>query len=128
MEYPSEDVRRQLEEMRYDTEEDCARNLAHLAELIGKQPNISPESDPFESLTAIEGWASLASYVVARTYAPQSPFRYPGWTHHVGRLLRRIATQLRSELLKIAQFLGATGCSVGVSFPWGLSVSLDWTV
>ncbi|GAA2446186.1 hypothetical protein GCM10010273_27650 [Streptomyces lavendulocolor] len=75
----------------------------------------------------MEGWASLVSYVVARTYVPQSPFRFAGWSYWVAFELRRIAALFERVLQAIARAVGAAGFSVGLSFPWGVTVSLDWT-
>lgn len=81
-------------------------------------------------LSAIDAWAGLASYATAWVYAPQSPMPWGlgGWIRDVPSKLREIAEDLRGALLKILHALRVNSWSIGVSFPWGVSVSLTWNV
>jgi hypothetical protein len=91
-------------------------------------PGEEPLSYVETQMSAAESWASLASYPMARLSAPASPLprNIAGWgTKAVGRL-RRIANTLSSALRPIAPALGAQSFSIGVSFPWGIQVSLSW--
>ncbi|MFE5709630.1 hypothetical protein ACFQ7J_02195 [Streptomyces sp. NPDC056501] len=126
MQYPDDVLREELERRAYESEDDCVAGLNLIAESVEK--HIEPEltQDPAEVLVAVEGWAALASYVVARTYAPASPMRFPGWVRGVGIALRRIARLLTVPLNLVARALGCPTYTVGVAFPWGVSVSLDW--
>jgi hypothetical protein len=128
MHYPEDHFREEVQRGTYDTEEDCANGLQLVANQLEKQAYPSPNDDPHEVLVAVEGWAALASYVVARTYAPQSPMRYAGWIRTVAYVLQRIARMLQARLMDVVGRLGASGLTVSVSFPWGLSVSVDWAV
>jgi glutathione S-transferase len=87
-----------------------------------------PQEDSAE-FAAIDGWAALASYVVARFYAPASPWRrgLAGWSEKAVERLRRIAHALLTALERVAKRLGACSWSVGVSFPWGVSIGLTWS-
>lgn len=79
------------------------------------------EEDAYALLTAIDQWASVASYAVAWVYAPQSPSpkRLAGWAARIADYLRRIADVLRNALATAARCLRAASWSIGVSFPWG---------
>lgn len=81
-------------------------------------------------LAAVHAWASLASRTVAEVYAPNSPFPWNvgGWGKRIGRILQRIATRLGPLANKAARTIGASGASVAVTFPWGVSVSIQWAV
>ncbi|MFF3604158.1 hypothetical protein [Streptomyces sp. NPDC002463] len=128
MDYPSDLLREDLQSQPYETEDDCANSLQWVAAELEKQPPASPYEEPSEALAAAEGWAALTSYVVARTYAPQSPMRYAGWVRIVALVLQRIAAMLRARLMDVVTRLGASGLTVSVAFPWGLSVALEWSV
>jgi hypothetical protein len=86
---------------------------------------------PNDQLAAAESWASVASYPMARLSAPASPWgrkgrRVAGWgTPAIGRL-RSTANTLSAALQPIAPAVGATSFSIGVSFPWGIQISLSW--
>jgi hypothetical protein len=83
-----------------------------------------------EDLAAVESWASLASYAVAHFYAPTSPWPrdVAGWGKEAVEQLRSIAEKLRTALADAARFLGANSFSIGVGFPWGISVGLSWPI
>jgi hypothetical protein len=83
---PSDDFRGQVaEEMeRLDTEEGVDELLSRISEEIsadvesGEWQGQSPE----EVLGGVNAWASVASHVVARFYAPASPWpwqKFAGW-------------------------------------------------
>jgi hypothetical protein len=82
-----------------------------------------PESD----LAAAESWASVASYAVSRFYTQKSLRRdYAGWGRRQAKRLRRIADKLADILRQIIAEVGATGFSVGIAFPGGVSIALNW--
>jgi hypothetical protein len=84
--------------------------------------------NPEEDLAAVEAWASVASYVVARFYAPASPWPrdVAGWSRKAAERLRRISSKVADVLRSIVGQVGATGFSIGVAFPWGISIALNW--
>lgn len=142
MEGPSEGLRRQVEAQLNELEEISDRQVGdrrvidegQLAEVLGSIENAIgndleefEQRDPNEELAAIDAWAGLASYAVARVYAPASPFPHPGWTRRAPENLRRIADKLRGPLKRIAQALGAASWSISVGFPWGVSISVGWS-
>ncbi len=88
------------------------------------------EGDARSVLSAVESWASVASYAVGWVYAPQSPFskKLAGWLKEVPGKLREIAETLKNALLDVAHALGVNSWSIGVGFPWGISVSIGWNV
>jgi hypothetical protein len=90
--------------------------------------SLSDEEQATDVLAAIDAWASLASNVVGRFYAPASPWprRLQGWAKSVAKRLRKIAGLLRAALQAVAQALSAASYSIGVSFPFGISVSIGW--
>jgi hypothetical protein len=79
-------------------------------------------------LAAVDAWAGLASYAIGRFYAPASPWPYQkgGWDKMAPERLRRIGESLRGPLEQAARALGAASWSIGVGFPWGVSVSVTW--
>ncbi|MGA2875197.1 MAG: hypothetical protein ABSE82_06620 [Nitrososphaerales archaeon] len=80
-------------------------------------------------LSAVDQWASVASYAVSWLYAPQSPSpqRMAGWAKNIGSKLREIVGALLHALVHAAKALGASSWSIGVNFPLGISVSLSWS-
>jgi hypothetical protein len=106
---------------------------AHLRDDVGSsavlQRNEVSEEDAHAVLAAIDAWASVASSAVAWVYAPQSPSpkRMAGWATSVGDRLRQLADVLRHALMVAARALRAVSWSIGVSFPWGVSVGLSWS-
>jgi hypothetical protein len=100
-----------------------------LGEIEGKiEASLGDESDPAQTLDAVFEWASVASYPIARFYAPASPWpkNVAGWGKKAVARLRRIAGLLRTALQAAAAALGAASFSIGVSFPWGISIGLSW--
>jgi hypothetical protein len=86
------------------------------------------EADAWEQLAAIESWASVASGTVARYYGPASPWprSVSGWSKKAAARLRSIANTLKSALQQVANALQAVGFTIGVSFPWGISIGVSF--
>lgn len=84
--------------------------------------------DPAAVLAAVEAWASVASYAAARFYAPSSPWPrgLSGWSRRAVGRLRTISNRMVPPLRAACATVQAKGFSVGVAFPWGVSVSLEW--
>jgi hypothetical protein len=84
--------------------------------------------DPIDDLAAVESWASVASYATARFHAPASPWPHDlaGWGKKAAGRLRHIANILSSILKEVVKVLKAVSFSIGVSFPWGISISVGW--
>lgn len=107
-------------------------SLDQVLEMIEAGANLALESgldnDGEAELAAVDAWAGLASYAVARFYAPNSPWPWHkgGWSQSAPRRLRRVANSLRPPLERAASALGAASWSVSVGFPWGVSISLTW--
>jgi hypothetical protein len=79
--------------------------------------------------SAVNAWASIASYVTAKLYAPQSPLRsgLAGWSTKIDTQLQRIVRVLLGPLRTAARLIGALSWSIAVSFPWaGVQVGLGW--
>lgn len=86
------------------------------------------EAEGRDLLAAIDAWGGLASAAVARTYAPASPWprSVAGWGKNVTSALQRITRLLLMPLRVAATAMGASSWSIGVGFPWGISISLSW--
>jgi hypothetical protein len=82
----------------------------------------------WDLLAGIEAWAGLASAAVGQVYAPASPWprSTSGWGKKAIAALQRVVKVLLTPLQVAAKALGASSWSVGVGFPWGLSISLSW--
>ena len=95
---------------------------------LEERPSLDSETVAYAQLGAIESWASVVSSAVARVYAPTSPWRrkVAGWASHVAARIRWLANLLLTPLAAVANFLGARSWSIGLNFPWGVSVSLTW--
>lgn len=91
-------------------------------------PDLTDETVAYDQLGAIEAWASAISTVVGRVYAPTSPWRrrVAGWAKNVASRIRWLTGLLLTPLRTIASALGASSFSIGLGFPWGVSVSLSW--
>ena len=99
---------------------------------------LASEGDAYDELAAVETWVSLASNAVQAVYAPSSPSfldrfkknkgedKLAGWTKAAADKLRQIAERVRESLRRVAQFLQGVSFSVGVNFPWGVSISMAW--
>lgn len=81
-----------------------------------------------DMLGAIDSWASVISSVVARVYAPTSPWKrkVAGWAKEVADSLRWLTNLLLTPLRVAAGALGASSWSIGLNFPWGVSIALSW--
>ncbi|HTB50378.1 MAG TPA: hypothetical protein VK701_05315 [Solirubrobacteraceae bacterium] len=98
-----------------------------LDELEGAVSEDSDGGKPDEDLAAVESWASIASYAVSRFYTQKSLRRdYAGWGKRQAKRLRRIADKLADILRGIVGQVGAIGFSVGIAFPGGVSIALNW--
>lgn len=81
------------------------------------------------TLDAINAWAGLGSYAIARVYGPASrlPSGLGGWSQKAVERLRGIGDKLKTELFSAAEAIGADDFSLDVGFPWGISVGLGWS-
>jgi hypothetical protein len=111
-----------------ESEEELDDVLSEIEDAMSTDFATVESDDPIDDLAAIDAWAGLASYAVARFYAPSSPWprRLGGWGKRAARRLRRIVSALEPRLKTAAQKTGASSWSIGVSFPWGIQVSLTW--
>jgi len=120
-------------------ENSLERVLDQLAEMVSQDisaseyfqtasPRALGEEEGRDLLAAVDAWAGLASAVVARTYAPASPWRrnVAGWGKKATAALQRITKLLLTPLQVAATALGASSWSIGIGFPWGISISLSW--
>jgi hypothetical protein len=121
---PSPEFRESIKQYPND-EMGCEQALEAIMEELSSD-RAPTEQDPQRDAIAVQTWASLVSYAVARTYAPQSPFRFPGWSTGVSRRLSQIAWLFRSALRPLADQLKALSYSVTISFPVGIGVSITW--
>jgi hypothetical protein len=90
--------------------------------------DVDAGDDSWDLLAAVEAWAGVSSAAVSQVYAPASPWprRVGGWGKKAIAALQRIIKILLTPLQVAAKGVGASSWSIGVSFPWGLSVSLSW--
>jgi hypothetical protein len=97
-------------------------NEAALDALLGAGEN------PNDDLAAVESWAAVASFAVARFHAPASPWPrdLAGWGKTAAARLRSIANILSRILRTVAQALAAASFSIAIGFPWGISIGLSW--
>jgi hypothetical protein len=92
------------------------------------------EAGYLRATAEVEAWLSLVSYVVARFYAPQSPFkRWPGRTLagisvSVTRRLGRIARTAGGRLAQWSVLLRVDQVGISVQFPFGIGAGLGWNV
>jgi len=101
-------------------EEVLAGHSVDLPDIDGVEAN--------ELLAVVQEWAGLASYVSARVYGPGSPMprKLAGWSRKAVATLQRIANLLLVGLRTAGKALGAATVSIAVSFPWGISIGLNW--
>lgn len=113
--------------------------LASIEERVQKDEptRIESEAGAYEELAAAEAWASLASDAVKALYASSSPRLFwrkgdeeklAGWSTGAAERLRRTGGALRDKLAEAAGHLRGTSFSVGASFPWGVFISIGWTL
>lgn len=83
-----------------------------------------------EVVAAIDAWASVHSYAISRFYfeGPQSLLRRGGFDKRVTQQLQRAADTFESWLTRAVEALRASGFSISVGYPWGISIALEWTV
>lgn len=127
---PSDEFRTQIAEHveRVDSEAGLEELLAQIESKLEADVTLGVMGPPIDELAAIESWASLASYAAARFSAPASPWprNLAGWGTRATKRLRSVANKLRASLGQVAQAAGAQSWSIGVSFPWGIQISLTW--
>lgn len=82
-----------------------------------------------ELVSAVEAWASVASYAVARFYfeGPESILRRGGWSESVASRLQEALKTFSKHLKSALRDTGASSFSVAIGFPWGVSVGLTWS-
>jgi hypothetical protein len=125
--FVSSDIEERLEAILEDIHERMQSDVQYSNVLA--RPDVS-EGDARSVLSAIESWASVASYAVSWIYAPQSPppWKLAGWIKDIPEKLRDMVETLRHALLVVAHALRVDSWTIGVSFPWGVSVSVGWNV
>lgn len=107
------------------------RVLDRLAGELSEVRDQNQEQTPDELLSMVEAWAGLASYATVRTYGPESPWPsrgWAGWSDSITKRLRDLCHSLEHHLSEAAHGVGADGWSIGLAFPWGVTVSLSWSV
>jgi hypothetical protein len=79
-------------------------------------------------IAAADEWLSLASSICIRVYAPSSPSprQLLKWSRKVAALLREICSTIELAISVAARELGASSWSVAASFPWGVSLALNF--
>ncbi len=109
-------------------EEEILRDLDDGDYIRGELRGELSEADAWDQLAAIESWASVASGTVARFYAPASPWprSVSGWSKKGAARLRSIANALKPALQQVVNALHAVGFTIGVSFPWGISIGVSF--
>lgn len=104
--------------------------LSYLVTLLEKELDTNPpEDDDAEELAAAcVAWASVASYALASAYAPASPFprNLAGFGQRALKRILKLVKVLRRPLSVAQKGLGASSYSIGISFPWGISISFQW--
>lgn len=103
--------------------------LSELRDAVGNLDVRLSEEESMVELAAVDAWAGLVSYVVARTYAPASPWPSlpkAGWSQQITQRLQQVAASLRRPLLRVKDGLHAAHVSVSVGFPWGVSVGVSF--
>lgn len=109
--------------------------LAGFAERIAydvRENPVNEEADAWDVLAKADSWASAVSYAIGRVYAPTSPWprNLAGWSSEISKRLQNILRLIHSAMTSAVQFLsttfGITSFSIGLSFPWGVTVSLNF--
>ena len=102
--------------------------LRKLTEEIEAQPPEKEQEEAEALLSVCHAWASLASHAAAEVYAPNSPFprQLAGWGSRAINRLNQISSTLRRPLDIAKQRVGAGYYSIGIAFPWGISISFTW--
>jgi hypothetical protein len=96
---------------------------------------VRSEEEALHELAAAEAWAALASDAAIALYAPGSRnllrrkgHDLAGWSTSAVERLRKIAAALRDKLGTAAGLLKGIVFSVGVTFPWGIAISISWSL
>lgn len=130
MEGPSDDFRRRIGESlgKLGNDEAVSELLGLIQSELLRDIDKGFDQEPNQILASVDGWAGLASHVVARFYAPASPWPLDiaGWGRAAIRKLRDVANTLRTPLSNAAKGTGAASWTIAVGFPWGISVGLTW--
>jgi hypothetical protein len=102
--------------------------LVEVEEALRADIGLGAGENPNDDLAAIESWAAVASFAVARFHAPAGPWPrdLAGWGKTAVGRLRSIANTLSTILRNVAQSLAAASFSIAISFPWGISIGLSW--
>lgn len=102
--------------------------LGEVEEALRADIELAAGENPNDDLAAVESWAAVASFAVARFHAPASPWPrdLAGWGKTTARRLRSIADTLLTILRNAAQALAAASFSIAIGFPWGISIGLSW--
>jgi hypothetical protein len=124
-----DDLTREAKEGRPDGEDQLDEILGMIETRVEEALESGPDEDEHSELAAVDAWAGLASYAIARFYAPNSPWPWhkAGWDKRAPERLRRIARMLQPPLEQAARMLRAASWSVSVGFPWGISISVGWS-
>lgn len=92
---------------------------------------VTPPATPAHAhalIAAADEWISLASSICCRVYAPASPM--PRllllWSRKFAELLRKICSRMEQVISTAARLLGASSWTVAASFPWGVSLGLNF--
>jgi hypothetical protein len=95
-------------------------------EMIADQEGFQEEAEWL--LAIVNQWASLASYVSSSVYGPASPMpkRLAGWGQNASAQLQKLSKVLLKPLAAAAPMVGASGWSISLGFPWGVSIGLSW--
>lgn len=107
---------------------ECRRDVESDASQASGGEALGPDG-ALDRYAAVQAWAALASYVVARVYGPRSP-----WHHGLATaakaavaVLGSITTVLAGPLGPVTAALGAQSFTVGTQFPSApLTVSLTF--
>ncbi len=137
MKGPDEGLRNEVAKLIDDlaTEEDLYGILERIEGAVRDDAPGGPETEyeASDELAAVDAWAALASDAVQALYAPGSlnllrrkGHDLAGWSKTAAEKLRRIADALRGALRAVARVLRAIAFTVGVSFPWGISISISF--
>jgi hypothetical protein len=127
---PSEDFRGNvaIRADAFESEEELESLLGEVAEEILRDLDSGESAEAQDTLAAVISWTTVVSDTVARFSAPASPWkrRVSGWSKAVLDRMQQIAQMLLGSLTAAARALGASSWSIGIGFPWGVSVSLTW--
>lgn len=122
-----------IEEARSAEDEEALANV--LGEIIeAAHGDLSQTAERGEAadelVTTVDAWASVLSYATTRFYfeGPESIRRRGGYSKGVVARLEAATSTFKPFLHKAIGATGASGFSISVGFPLGMSVALEWTV